>query len=27
VISVADLFADIMKKVTSHESISEVFIV
>ncbi|MDF1672567.1 MAG: ribose-phosphate pyrophosphokinase, partial [Vicingaceae bacterium] len=27
VISVADLFSDIMKKVTSHESISEVFIV
>lgn len=27
VISVADLFADIMKKVTSHESISEAFIV
>ncbi len=26
VISVADLFADIMKKVTSHESISEAFI-
>lgn len=26
VISVADLFSDIMKKVTSHESISEVFI-
>lgn len=27
VISVAELFSDIMKKVTSHESISEVFIV
>ena len=26
VLSVADLFSDIMKKVTSHESISEVFI-
>jgi ribose-phosphate pyrophosphokinase len=27
VLSVADLFADIMKKVTRHESISESFIV
>jgi ribose-phosphate pyrophosphokinase len=27
VLSVADLFADIMKKVTNHESISESFIV
>ena len=26
VLSVADLFSDIMKKVTNHESISEVFI-